>query len=281
MPRTVERDWTKSSLIDRCERFRASVRHRKLATDEELERAWPEDGERARKGEWIKCYADLRSYMRRAEWLDPDSEHAEDELLKALRDEPQSVKLTTGDEVFVYPKSHDALRWFQFHGWLTEWLDSRVAAMEAAADGDLEELRGATDEPVTVLEAARRELSLQLALFCWAATHPEPGLPWEPTRSDLWGSPSEGPPAEFLDLPPVDIVRLNAVFLRVNVRGLAYLKRLSEGSKNGKRNPWDVFFANRSKQVGQPSRYLMMHESLCSQLAEATLSAPDFSDLEG
>lgn len=279
MPSTVERDWTKSSLVDRCERFRASVRHLKLATEEEIEDSWPEDGERAKKGEWIKCYGDLRSYLRRKEWMDPDSEHAESELLAALRDEPETVQLITGAELSVHPKSHDALRWFEFHGWLVQWLDTNVSAMERRADaGELDPER--VPEPVTVLEAARRELSLQLALFVWAATHPEPGLPWEPASRQLWGSPADGPPSEFLDLPTVDVFRLNAAFLRVNLRGLAYLRKLNEGSKNGRRSSWDVFFSQRAKQVGRPSRYLMMDVSLCSQLTEASLAYPDLDDLE-
>lgn len=274
----VERGWQKSAIIDRCERLRGTIESRGLASEEELERAWPDGGERAKKGAWIKCYGDLRSFRIRSEWLSTGSEHAEEELLKALRDEPHPVRLTSGEELTCYPKSHDALRWFQLHSWIVAWLDARVAVLRERMEAQMVE-SDEVPEPVTTLGRASREIARQTASFCWAATSKGPGLPWPEPERGYWAMPETDPPAIYEDLGPVDVIMVNNGFYRANLRGLAYLPK-TNGSKSDDRSGWDVFFAQRSRMAKRPARELLREESLVSQLAEGVLSSPTLEDLE-
>lgn len=263
--------WNKSDIVDRCEGLRRHMEARGLATEDELDRWWPDDGRRAPKGDWIRCYAQYVRLNGRQEWTRPDGEEGERELLKALRGEPVEVELVDGDVVRCHPKSHDALRWFQARGWEIRWLRDRVAAFRDALDAG-EVAREDAPEPLSALHAAEQTLARQLAVFCWAATHEGPALPWP------YGEDPPDPPDRFLDLPPVDVYRINAAFLRANHRGAHLIDKLLGDEE---RSSFDVFFAQKARQMGRPSRDLMQREPMISQIVEAALSSPDPSELEG
>lgn len=291
----------------RCDKLRDEILHRRLAGEEEVERYWPKlpewplpgvtpaayleenpDGKHAAtaleltdQDPWILCLMHMGRLFGRSEWMKEGSDYASEQLLKALRDEPEEVQLTTGATVYCYPKSFDALEFCSTRGWIIGWLETRRMALEAAMDGEDRPLDPEqVPEPMSTLEAVRREIDEQQALLCWTATSEGVGLPFR-GNGDRW-IPAEGEevPAEFYELHPLDVRFIVEAFRRVNYLRLHWLPQLKSRGGEG-RSGWESFWSNRAKKAGKTSRYLMMAVSFASQIAEETLAARSIEDVLG
>lgn len=290
----------------RCDKLRDHILHFRLASEDEVggywpaEPEWPLEGvtpasylEDAPGGEhaatarqltdedpWILCYGHMCRLFGRQEWLREGSDHASEQLLKALRDEPESVQLTTGETITCYPKSFDVLEWAAHHGWTIGYVEARRIALESHVEEDGDVDREAVPEPLSTLHAARREVVDQQALLCWVATSEGVGFPFR-GNGDRW-RPAEGEPVppEFYEMHPLDVRFVVEAFRRVNYLRLHWLPQLKPREREG-RSGWEAFWANRAKRTGKPSRFLIMEESFASQLAEETLAAHSLEEVLG
>lgn len=288
----------------RCDKLRDHIVHRRLADESEVAKYWPAqpewplpgvtpasyladepDGDHAGlaaqltdQDPWILAYGHLCRLFGRQEWMKEGSAHASEQVLKALRDEPEDVKLTTGETLSCYPKSFDVLEFFSAHGWTIGWVEVRRLALEEsveAGDTDPESV----PEPMSSLMAARREIVDQNALLCWVATTDGVGLPWDPDPADRW-KPTAPVPERYYELHPLDVRFIVEAFRRVNYLRLHWLPQLKPSSRSSGTG-WEAFWANRAKKTGRPARHLIMRESFASQLAEETLAASTLEDVLG
>ncbi len=227
--------------------------------------------------DWVRCYGYMFRFTGRREWRDSGSEHASDMLLKALHDEPIELDLVNPvngtSSVFVYPKSHWVLRWFEMNGWLYNWLALYgMALRETAENGEVDQ--EAIPEPLVLMEALEGELAMRDALLCWAATTPQPFVPWE-LGEDPW-VPTEQPPQLYFDLSPTDVFRIREASKTVNLGRLHFLPKLAD-KKTGTMD-FAQYFSTRAKRHKKPAKFLMMHVTLASQLVEDTLAAKSMDD---
>lgn len=269
----------KRDLIEACKTLKGHAIARHLGTPEEVTGYWPERGEKAPLGEWVRCYAQLTRINGRQEFMQPGNEYAVSQLMGALSSEPIDLTLDSGESVKVYPKSYHALRVLEAQSWWIEWLGVRVMAIQESAKNYEAEVEagnprplGSVTEPEGVLTAAINEIDHRMSVMCWVACWDGGGIPW---AGDEVPPPSVVP-ALFRDLSPLDIERIQKATVQVNIARLRYLPRLGE---SGKGVTPDVFFATRAKNTGRPMRELMMDEPLAQQIAEVSLAQYSIDDL--
>jgi hypothetical protein len=207
-------------------------------------------------------------FMGRAEWHQSRREEAEEEVLRALRDEPQSLMLASGETVQVYPKSFEALLWFRDKDFVVEYLHTRITALrQAIEEGTLTPEQ--CPQPRKLLSDGEAELGLQLAMLCYAACQP---------GASVDRVAAEDPSQEFRELHPLDLFRIMKAFQEVNAKRLTPIPLLlgpGDGKpKNDKVMGWNIFFATTAKHYKVDVRELMRDRSLVSLLAQVQLAQP-------
>lgn len=256
-------------LKERVEIIRAQLVSRGRATDAEIDAhlpGGPENGETGELG-WALAYGDLRGLLAERGSLPSDraerKENADAVLLAALADAPMELVLTGAEgedfTVGVYPKSYEALRWFDSVSRKLQWLVDRrrdIETQNGAEIGDLIQRIG--DEEAWIY-----------GLVSLAALTGGPGLPWER------GDEPRDLPEWVRALSPSDVLRIRRAFIEVNSTRLSVLNEiLSPASKRETTNlSWAPFFATRAEESGEDSKVLLRDRSLASQLAASALSA--------
>lgn len=290
-----------------CNAHKAHCLARGWATQEEIDSVWPTlkpkwtltkytpesylkrwpDGPHAETAkailvddalDWVRCYGYLFRFTGRKEWLKDGSPNASDELMMALHDEPIELDLLAPingtSSLFVYPKSHWTLRWLEMNGWLYRWITEKAINIRDGVEQNLFE-EDDVFTPLSLLESLESELSVRDAYLCWVATTQDPFVPWKPNQ-DPW-MPTSEPPQLYFDLSPVDVFRIRQASQAVNLGRLQFLPKLKDSKKDKGMN-FDKYFATRAKRVKKPAKYLMMHESLASQLVEDGLASSSIED---
>lgn len=253
-------------LEERCRliadtlRFRASTGNA-VVTELDLASYWPggEENKESDVRAWIFCYANYVRFNAQAEDRFAAATPSDDDVIKALADEPQSVTLQSGTTLKVYPKSFTALqrldRWDARIAWLVRRRD--VLASRDSAD-DIE-----------LLERLDEEISLQYGLLVAAATHPAPTLPDETELLEL-------AKRTIAMISPVDLVILRRAHITVNALRLQMLKhhlKAAGGDPPEGHQSWQTFFVMREDDSHTPATVLMNDRSLTSQLASTVLAA--------
>lgn len=257
----------RSWLIRQCDRIESHVISRRLAKRDEVLASRPPKN--ATTIAWCKHYGQLRAWL----WTEGDypgsREQAEEVVLAALREEPQSVRLLNGETVLVYPKGLDALLWFREQSWLLAWLTSRVEAIREALNDDSVD-RDELPQPVTSLEAAADEMGLRLAAICAVACSEGPQLD---RRLAL------EPPQRWHDITPADLYSIHKAFVNVNSVAIAFLDRLVKPQRSGgEPMSWSVFMSTLGMRLKTDPAELARNRSLVSLLAQVRLSQPTYDE---
>ena len=256
----------KKDLVRQCEILRESVTSRNLGTEEECQEVWPQKGLKSSLEDWIMCHSNLVRMRGREEWLMKPSQEAEEELLKAVRDLPERLQLLSGSEVWIYPKSFHALCWFREMAWAVNWLASRMEMLKVAMEeGEIE--KKTIPEPVKTLEKASGVVPWLLACLCREACRE--GVQLTEHRME--------PGQEFLDLDPVDVLRIQGKFQEVNGTRLMNLEAVvkSQGPGDGGgdgRMSWNVFFGSLSTEANGDIGEYVRDRSLVSVLSQVSLA---------
>lgn len=242
-----------------------TLRHRALATEDELNGYWPggaENPDLTIKG-WVFCFANYTRFAGRIEKPSANSDAAEADVLAALRDSPERVTLSDGKDQYAHPKSFEALDWIAQRDRRITWL---VEQREKVASRAIAKTPG-------LLDAVGNELTFQTGLMVWVATHEGCGLPF-PSRV----VPEELP--EWIEeINPLDSLRIRQAFMQVNAVRLHALQlqlaaRLTAKEKATQQPAlWTTFFATRAEETGIGSDVLMRDRSLGSQLAAALVTS--------
>ena len=211
--------------------------------------------------------------MGRAEWFNTQSPEAEEELLKSLREEPETLTLLDGTSVGVYPKSFAALMWFRSHDWLLQWIHLRTEAIRTALEkGTIE--RGEYD-PEDILLRGDQEVARQLSMMAYASCMPGVRVDYEAAKN---------PPEHFVECAPIDLWRINEAFARVNAKNLALVHAITNRKKSSSSQSmsWNVFYASMARHLKVDVRELMEDRALVSILAQVYLSTPStMDDIDG
>lgn len=258
----------KKDLIRRCEILRGDVLARKLTTEDEVDEEYPEKGKRGSLEDWIIYFGNLIGIRRREEWFATKADEAEEKVLEAAREVPVRLSLLSGEEVWIYPKSHDALMWFKEKAYVLNWITARMELLKDLADrGELDS--SLLPNPMEALEMASREVPYHLACLCAEACRK--GVQLTDDRND----PSE----MFLDLPPIDVVRIQVKFQDVNGGRLLHLEQLVKSYTPGSGEErgagpmsWSVFFGTMAQETNTDMEVLMKDRSLLAVLSQIRLS---------
>lgn len=255
-----------AELAAECTTLERAVKQLRLATEPDLVRRRPGGEENAgtTPRHWLSYYTWLhRTHAKSEHAADSTSrQRADQTLLLALADTPEHVTFIHGGHqvsVAVYPKSHEALEWFESRTRVIDWLLARRAEVSARTDYD----------SLMLVERTDREIAYQYQLLVVAATTPGPGLPWDPDAS-----PDDLPEWSY-DLAPTDTLAVRNAFLDVNALRLQVITEVLAPRSKDKAPPlgWATFFSIRAEEAGVPSSELLRERSLASQIAAATLAA--------
>lgn len=266
---------TRPWLTRQCEYLKGHVLARDLADEDEVSGVWPDDEENAPLEDWVRCYGALRAWVWQQDEVPTRTEEAEERVLAALREEPESILLPASNEwVEVHPKGLHALLWFRSKDWLVGWLAGRIEALRGAAeDGALS--REEIDSPVSVFQRAHSELAFQLSAIAAVACSPGPGLDEQIANN---------PPPRFLALDPIDLYRINAAFVEVNAGRMEALQAIVRPRRNEKddraRMSWSVFASTLAMKLKTDPATLAKDRSLVSLLATVSLSNALDDDIE-
>jgi hypothetical protein len=211
-------------------------------------------------------------FLGRGEWHASLHEDADEEVLKALRGEPERVLLLTGEEVHVYPKGLEALLFIRNHDWVCSWLASWLELLRD--DATHMTLAKTVGSPVATMDRIERELGIQLAICARVACQEGPGIDYNDANNF---------PDEWMDIDPIDIARIHRAFFKVNVsrfNQLPYVAgpRKSKDGKQDVRMSWSVFYSRAGKQLGEDPKTLMRDRSLAELLVQVQLAQPALED---
>jgi hypothetical protein len=202
------------------------------------------------------------------------TEEAEDEILKAARQDPKLIYLIGGESVNVYPKSMDALQWIRMHDMGIELLQTYCDVLKANLEV------GFTDQVRTdgyqLWERSDAEIGHQLKLMAHVACNYGVGVDSEVDDPDF-----EIPPP-LTDVDPIDLVRIHRAYYEVNVIRLNFLPYLLGPTKasDSKRMSWNVFYSTMANKLNTDPASLMRDRSLISLLSQIRLGSPDYEDLK-
>jgi hypothetical protein len=262
--------WSVTGLKDRCRRLRDACTGQQVATDEELTAYWPGGSENPETGlgAWIYCYANLVRFLGRGEHLGPapnaDTAALHRAALEALRGTPVRVELVhRGEdgqavEVFVHPKSFDALVFCEELDANLRWMRDRVLWLREREDA----------ESLQATTALWREITEHHHVLCALVCHPGPGAPWPLTTMPA----REVLPAWVLTLDPFDVVAIVAAHLEVNGHRLRQVCQLvSPAPEDGRPPAWSTLALAGATATGAPVESLFRDRSLVSWVAELML----------
>jgi len=258
-----------ANLRDKIDFMRGTLEFKKLVREEDVAPYMP--GGELNQGpapmSWIVAYARMIALCQRMPEEDMPSaerEKAEQAVLDAMANVPVPVELEGSADgprvtVHVFPQSFLALERFDLHDRVIGWLTEQRTKL-------LEQSMSVTGDALLVVGA---EIIRQYALIAWAATHPDPGLP--PGFTD-----AEAQPPEWLSsVTPIDLIRIHAAFVEVNLirlHSLYSLLNVSGGSGDERRN-WRTWFATRSEDSNVPVDVLMRDRTVGSLVATAMIAA--------
>lgn len=253
-----------------CTVLERAVLTARLATKESLAAHRPGGAENQARDAtgWLAYYR----YLHRLHAKDDASafsntlsrEAADAAVMDALRGKPISVRRVGGNAdappIAVYPKSLDAL--LHIHA-----LDRQLAYMTEMHE---RLVHAKTAEAMELLPRVVAELSYTYSLLCWIVTHPEPGMPYDPT--------SERPsvPEWILALEPWDVIRICETHQRHLLRlqaVSALIDNQRQSEDGGQRPSWSMFAALAAEMFGEPVEVVMRDRSLAAQLAAMRLAS--------
>lgn len=255
----------KRELIRRCESLRKHILSREWADEHEIAEVWPKQSDRARA--WEDCFGHLRYIQGRAESSLQVGVNADAEMLKALNDEPQSLLLTNLLQVSVYPKCFNALLWFHHKDFAVAVLADREDAIREMLTKNLPE-KHEIDGIWSLLDRIEEEIARQQCIIAYAATRP--GLNVD--RDEV-----NDPPQDWLDLHPMDFIRIHQAFWEVNVKRIGFIpylvtpKRVEGKEGAPKRMSWSVFGAEMANIFKTDVAEILNNRSLVSLLGQVRL----------
>lgn len=269
------------ALKERARVLETHVVRRGYADHEELEQYRPgSEGNPGKNTTWAYIWwlMQLTRFAGREDTLgygDVNRQHgaADAAVLDALRNEPECLVLPpledplTPDakkrELFVYPKSLDALMWCHAHDQLLSWLTAKYDVL----------MRNNTAADLEMMDRCMAEMSYQYRLLVWVVGTKGPGMP------DGFERASDHPePPAWTDLQPFEMLLFAKAHMTVNgdrLRALEYLVAPQKADKKTVQRPsWSVFMGSMAvKMKVQPER-LMKDFSLGEVMAAVKLSAP-------
>jgi len=211
----------------------------------------------------------MASYIGRREYRSAgDIEQQQRVLTQLLRGAPVAVPIVTppaGDVPpaawYVYPKGYTALLTLvEMERQYRELIAWRTA------------LEAHEDPPPELMQAfgllARAQARLQ-ATFVWIVTHPGPGVPYALCHAMPWDVEDGMPPQWCFDLDPLDILRITAAHVEVNVLRLQSLPKLDDPKERG--TGWATFFVNMAEASGDSPAWLMEAHPLSALMARSAL----------
>lgn len=277
--RSADEPSTKAWLKRQCEYLRGHLLARGICDEADIVDSWPDNEDEAPGRRWARCYGTLRGWVWAQDELPSAREDAEERMLQALRDEPETVDLISPPsddliKVQVHPKGLHALLWFRERDWFVGWLSARLKTItDLANEGKLDESK--IPQPVTTSRRIQGELASQLASIAYVATTPGPGFD---------GDLADNPPDEYLDISPVDLWTINKAFLEVNAGRMEALQAIVgpkglKDSDGNRRMSWNVFMGSMAMRLKTDPVTLAKDRSLVSLLATVALSA-NHGDIE-
>lgn len=276
-------DVSVAALKERCGALEGHVKHRKLASGDELASYRPggplnryppslsgATGRAASLWNWVWYHAQLVRFCGREDTTTGEVQDADAIIMDALRGAPEVVEVPSPlpeapPQVFaVYPKSMDALIVCHTRDRLLLWLATRIKVLRSHE----------TPETLSIIERGLLEISYQHGLMCWIVTHRDAGLPFtlDDVRPEL--------PPEIAAMDTFTKLRISRAHMKVNGERLAALEALvseqvtSSGAPS-KRPSWSVFIGTLSQKMGVQPQVLMRDYSLGEMLAAVKLGTPE------
>jgi hypothetical protein len=274
-PRPAPSRTSAPALRRRCRELRAVLGAR--VPDAELAPYQPGGAENPFTGRdgWLEYLIALRVFAARvggggapAGDVDPAvARQAAREVIVArtLAKAPVLVRLASGREVAVYPKSYHAAEWCTSN-------DAQVRYIVAQALAHADDLR--------VLAYAPLARSLHVRLWAWVVTTPGEGLPFD-----------EATPAEVVeaDLPehlarlaPEDLVALGEAWATVqHLRPAVVAKLFPPDDPRASGLPLSGFIGACANEFGRPASELMRRWTVGELFAQAVTAAQSAREAEG
>lgn len=260
---TLRSELTADELRAECATLDRAVRSAGLATEEYLAKHRPggEDNPSEDVFGWLRFYAVLHRCHARGE-TSTSATHARNDatVLDALRNEPiMVVPIEDSDDIFVYPKSLDAL--LHVHA-----LDIQLAWM--LAQKEMLEIE-ASAASLNLIQNVMDVMAYTYQLLCWVVTTEGPEMPYavEDDNPEI--------PSYIKALSPWDVVRICQAH-QEHLARLGVLSSLLDAKsqrEGGKRPSWSMFIGSMSVELGESANTLMRHRSLAELLAVARIHA--------
>ena len=258
---TLRSELTADELKAECATLERAVRSAGLATDEYVAKHRPggEDNTAEDVFGWLRFYAVLHRAHARGE-IQPDVAHARNDgtILDALRNEPiMVVPLEDTSDIFVYPKSLDALLHVHALDLQLAWMLTQKEMLEAEASA----------ASMNLIQYVMDAMAYTYQLLCWVVTSEGPEMPYkvEDDAPEI--------PKYVRVLSPWDVVRICQAH-QEHLGKLSVLSSLLDTHsqrENGKRPSWSMFVGSMSVEMGEPANVLMKHRSLAELLAVARI----------
>lgn len=238
-----------------CVPLLAHVKMLRLATDDEIRDATPQDFTDVY--EWLRYYGRLCAWIAKPKAEDQTQADADGLVMDALRE--ASIAVEGVPELRVYPKSLETLLQIKV---LDRQVD-RLTGGLLSLTGDGATLAG-IDAAVPLAEA----LSYCVNLCAWTWTTEGPGLPFKAT------DPAPVVPEHIAALGPIELLAITHAAHRFGA-SLAACQQLIDPvptRDNGKRPSWAAFFEAVGAATNTDPRELAVTTSFASVLARAYLA---------
>lgn len=270
-PRVTARRFTRAALREECTTLESAVRSQRLVPDEALAAVRPGGDQNRSKNPtmalvrwfgWLQVLLDRGERAGVESTLDPEAIVAAALARRPVRVEGVLPRPDGGRPVWdVHPKGYLACEWLHakelLFAFLNYWSHRLVSSP--------------ADNAMELLERVALERGYQNALCCWAATHPGPWLPFEPSID-----PHPELPALFHELDPLDVLRIQQAAATVNAsRGGAMAQIFTPPKDEGSPRPhsWSVFYASLGQKLSVPVGTLMRDYTLVELLVQTGLAA--------
>lgn len=259
---TLRSELTADELKAECTTLERAVRSANLATEEYLVGHRPGGAENLAEDVfgWLRYYAVLHRAHAKGEAAPVSAAHARNDatILDSLRNEPiMVVPLDKHDNVFVYPKSLDALLHVHALDLQLAWMLTQKEILETEASA----------ESMNLIQLLMDVMAYTYQLLCWVVTSEGPELPYRVEDDN-----PEIPPY-VLAFSPWDVVRICQAH-QEHLTRLSVLTTLLDAKsqrEGGKRPSWSMFIGSMSVELGESSNTLMRHRSLAELLAVARI----------
>jgi hypothetical protein len=255
---------TVADLKDRCRRLQRTLEARRLATSEELNDWWPGGGQNDDTGHWgwILCFANYLRFYGRDEDTPQKRAARTKALAESARAEPAPVRLVSGEQVAVYPKSYVALR----------FLDSLKANILSLLELQRALFEERADDALSVAAAVPLAESFGTQVWAWIITHPEAGLPFAAVGD------APDPPSWTSSLMPQDLIALAGAHLRVNRTNLDLTAELNPDGGQRSSLPIEGWVSAYAAEKGHPTTDVLERWPLGMVIAQAVASGISYHE---